>query len=136
MSVRVVKSFLVNFKGWPHVRSTTRCVAIKDVLYLLNDLIRIKHNMDMKEIMKVSGSFFCNQFNKSSRLIFDILHQFMGNFSINQIFFYFGEFLKKISPIVKISKNLGFKNLESNLGLMQIITLVVNTLITRTIREL
>jgi hypothetical protein len=58
MSVSVVKSFLVNFKGWPHVRSTTRCVAIKDVLYLLNDLIRIKHNMDMKEIMKVSGSFF------------------------------------------------------------------------------
>jgi hypothetical protein len=58
MSVNVVKSFLVNFKHWPHVTSTTRYVAIKDTLYLLNDLIRIKHNMDMKEIMKVSRFFF------------------------------------------------------------------------------
>ncbi len=58
MSGSVVKSFLVNFKGWPRVTSTTRCVAIKHALYLLNDLIRIEHNMDMKEIMKVSGVFF------------------------------------------------------------------------------
>jgi hypothetical protein len=75
MSVNVVKSFLVNFKGWPHVTSTTRYVAIKDALYLLNDLIRIKHNMDMKEIMKVSGGlFFGNHFNKSSRFIINILY--------------------------------------------------------------
>lgn len=58
MSVSDVKSFLVNFKGWPHVTSTTRYFAIKDALYLLNDLIRIKHNMDMKENMKVSGGVF------------------------------------------------------------------------------
>ncbi len=74
MSVSVVKSFLVNFKGWPHVTSTTRYVAITDDLYLLNDLIRIKHNMDMKEIMKDSEGFvFGNHFNKSSRFIIDIL---------------------------------------------------------------
>jgi hypothetical protein len=76
MSVSVMKSFLVNFKGWPHVTSTTRYVAIKDALYLLNDLIMIKHNMDMKEIMKVSGVFFFfgNHSNKSLGFIIDILY--------------------------------------------------------------
>ncbi len=63
-SVSDVKSFLVNCKGWPHVTSITRYVAIKDALYLLNDLIRIKHNMDMKEIMKVSGLFFLQSFQQ------------------------------------------------------------------------
>jgi len=44
-------------------------------------------------------------------------------------------FWKTFSPIVKIFKNLDYKNMKLNLGLVQRSTLVVNKLTTRIISE-
>jgi hypothetical protein len=61
----------------------------------------------------------------------------MGDFDINQIIFYFAEIFEKLfTSIVKNFKNLDCKNMELNLGLVQISTLVVNKLTTRIKGEL
>jgi hypothetical protein len=50
MGVSVVGSSLASFKGCLYaIEVILRYVATKDALYLLNDLIEIKHNLDMKK---------------------------------------------------------------------------------------
>jgi len=62
----------------------------------------------------------------------------MGKFKMNEIIFYFVELFgkKKNSIVVEIFKNLNYRNLESNHGLVQIRMLVAKRMTTKTRKEL